>query len=465
MAASPFTFPSFVQPGLDPEVTLFTVLITCFAGLALGMAPAVQVRAGNLADAFKQASSHAADSRGGSRFRSLLVVAEVAFAMLLLVGAGLLIRSLQQLSAIHPGYDPDHLLTLRVSLPRIAEPTPGAAPAPDQRTVVTAREIVRRTSQIPSVEGVSVGSDVPLSGGGATFYTAEGQPPVNAQNRPRAYVHAVSPDFFKNLRISFVAGRTFTETQMQGQSPVVIVSENLAKRFWPGQDPIGKRIKRGDLTNNSPWIEIVGVVNEMKYRGLPNNPTADPDVFFPLSERQRNFVLLVRSSLDPASLAPSVRAALRETDPAAIVYSISTMQEFIAAQTARSRFTGWLMAIFAGAALLLAMIGIYGVMSYSVSRRTQEIGIRVALGAARSDVLKLVVFRGMGLIAIGLVIGLGASLGLTRLIGSLLYGVTSTDLLSFAAAAVTLALVALVACLVPAARAGRIAPAVALRNE
>jgi putative ABC transport system permease protein len=267
------------------------------------------------------------------------------------------------------------------------------------------------------------------------------------------------------LRIRLIAGRTFNDTDMQGEVNSVIVSENVAKRFWPGQDPIGKRIKAGGLTSNEPWMTIVGVVNEMKYRGLPNNPTADPDVFLPFLERQRNFVLLVRSPLDPASLAPSVRTVLREVDSSTIVYSISTMQEFIATETARSRFTGWLMAIFAGTALLLAMIGIYGVMSYSVSRRTQEIGIRVALGAARSEILKMVVSRGMSLIAIGLVLGLAASFGLTRLIGSLLYGVNPTDLLSFAAAAATLALVALVACLMPASRASRIAPAIALRNE
>jgi putative ABC transport system permease protein len=469
MAASPVTFPSFIHPGLDPRVAIFTVAITCFAGLALGIAPAIHVRTGNLYDAFKQSSSHAADSRGGSRFRNVLVVAEVALAMLLLVGAGLLIRSMQQLAAIHPGYDPSHLLALRVSLPRLAPPasvagTPQPAAPADTRTVVSARDILRRALQIPSVDSAAIGSDVPLSGGGAIFYTAEGQPPVTAQNMPRAYIHAVSPEFFQALRIRFAAGRTFTETETQ-DSNVAIVSESLARRFWPGQDPVGKRIKGGRPDEKSPWITIVGVVNDMKYRGLPDNPTADPDVFMPFSERQRTFALLVRTPLDPASLAPSVRRMLHEADRTAVVFNVSTMQEFMAHETARSRFTGWLMAIFAGAALLLAMIGIYGVMSYAISRRTQEIGIRVALGAARADVLRLVVGRGMGLIAIGLACGVAASLALTRLIVSLLYGVTSTDTLTFATAGLMLAAVALVACLLPASRASRIAPASALRNE
>ncbi len=470
MAASPVTFPSYVHPGLDPRVAWFTVLISAAAGLALGLAPAAQVRPGNLHDAFKQASSHSAQNRGGRRFRNLLVVAEVAFALLLLVGAGLLIRSVQQLAALHPGYGPDRVLTLRLSLPRLAPPA-GASQAaasatpPDARAAVSAREILRRVAQIPSVESAAAGSDVPLGGSSAIFYTAEGQPPVNAANVPRAYIHRVSPEFFKTLRIRLVAGRTFTETEMQGNSNVVIASENVSRRFWPGQDPIGKRVKGGGPASPGPWWTIVGVVNEMKYRGLPDNPTADPDLFLPFSERQRTFSLLVRTALEPAALAPSVRKVLREAEPSVVVFNVSTMQEFIGRETARSRFTGWLMGIFASAALLLAMIGIYGVMSYAVSRRTQEIGVRMALGAARSDVIRMVVGRGMGLIAIGLGLGVAAALALTRLLASLLYGVTATDLATFAAAALALAAVALMACLVPAARASRIDPAVALRNE
>ena len=212
------------------------------------------MRSGNLFDAFKQASSHSADSRGGRGFRNVLVVAEVAFAMLLLVGAGLLIRSLQQLAAIHPGYDPSHVLALRVTLPRLAPPVPRPARRA-ARPRASARDMVERISRIPSVEAVATGSDVPLAGGGAIFYTAEGQPPVTAQNMPRAYVHRVSPSFFHALRIRFIAGRTFNEQEMQDNSNAVIVSENVAKRFWPGQDPIGKRIKGGGPTSNSPVVD------------------------------------------------------------------------------------------------------------------------------------------------------------------------------------------------------------------
>ena len=467
MLASPVTFPSFIRPGLDPTVTLFTVGISCLAGLLMGLAPALHVRSGNLHETFQQASNRGTSNRGGRRFRGALVVAEVAFALLLLVGAGLLMRSLQQLAAIRPGFEPARVLTLQVSLPRLTAPPASATPAlgapADAKTVVTAAEVLREASRIPSVEAAALGSDAPLAGGeSAAFFSAEGQAPMNAQNRPRAYIHSVTPGFFQALGVRFKAGRTFTQAEMQGEANVVIVSENIAKRFWPGQDATGKRLTPG---GGAPWFTIVGVVNEMKYRGLPENPTADPDIFAPLSDRQRSFFLLLRTPLEPASLASSLRRILKQAEPGAVVFNVSTVNQLIATANANSRFTGWLMAIFAGTALLLAVIGIYGVMAYSVSRRTQEIGIRVALGAAKSQVVRMVVTSGMVLIGVGLVLGTAAAVALTRLIGTLLYGVEPTDFPTFTAAALTLALVALIACLVPALRACRIHPAAALRNE
>jgi predicted permease len=390
--------------------------------------------------------------------------------MLLLVGAGLMIRSVRQLTALHPGYDTERVLTLRVNLPRLA-PTPSGSTDPaavataDGRTAVTVRDVARRLAQIPSVESAAVGTDGPLMGSNAIFFTAEGQPPVTAQNVPRAYIHRVSAEFFRTLGIPLLTGRTFSETEMQGNSNVVIVSEAVARRFWRGQDPIGKRIKPGGTASQSPWLTIVGVVNDMKYRALPDNPTSDPDIFGPVSERQRSLALFVRTSLDPASLAPSVRRVLRDADPAAVIYNIATMRELASRETARSRFTGWLMGIFAASALLLAMIGIYGVMSYAVTRRTQEIGIRMALGAARGKVLGMVLRDGMRLTGAGLLLGAVTAFPLTRLIDNLLYDVVSTDPAAYLAAATALAAAALLACLLPAARATRIAPASALRNE
>jgi putative ABC transport system permease protein len=448
VAASPVTFPGYVQPGIDWTVALFTAAVSCAAGIAMGLAPAVQVRSSSLSEAFKQASSHAADSRAGQRFRGALIVAEVAFAMLLLVGAGLLIRSIQQLASIRPGYDATRVLSLRIGMPRPGSP----------------RAFVDKLQTLPGVETVAAASDAPLMGSNAIFYTAEGQTPVTAQNMPRAYLHFATPVFFHSLRIPFTAGRPFTDEELKNGG-VVIVTDNLVRRFWPNQDPIGKRIKRGQAQSQSPWMTIVGVVNEMKYRGLPANPTADPDVFLPFPDQVRQFALVIRTSVDPSSLAAAVRKTLREADSTVVIYNVNTLDDLVARETANARFTGWLMGIFAASALLLAMIGIYGLISYAVARRTQEIGIRVALGAARADVLSLIVRKGMTLIAAGLLLGAAGAFALTRLIGTLLYGVTPRDVLSFAAAALILAAVALLACLVPATRATRIDPVIALRNE
>lgn len=457
VAASPITFPGYVRPEVDWTVAIFTAVVSCLAAIALGLAPAVQVRTSNLFEAFKQASSHAADSRGGQRFRSALVIAEVAFAMLLLVGAGLLIRSVQQLAAIQPGYDPTHVLTLRVGMPRLTN-------APVSQSAVTASHVTGAVAQLPSVESVAASSDVPLAGGSAIFYTAEAQPPVTAQNRPRAYIHSVTPNYFQTLRIPLLAGRTFTAGEMSRRD-AVIVTENLARRFWPGQSAIGKRIKPGGADSTAPWATIVGTVNEMKYRGLPANPTADPDIFLPFREESQQFALVVRTPLDPTGLSGGIRKSIQDVDRSAVVYSIRSLESLMLRETANARFTGWLMGIFAASALLLAMIGIYGVMSYAVARRQQEIGVRVALGAARGDVVRLIVRRGMTLIAAGLALGVGGALALSRVISTMLYGVTPRDAVSFTAAAVMLALVALFACLIPASRAARIHPAVALRNE
>ncbi|MCI0628925.1 MAG: ABC transporter permease, partial [Acidobacteria bacterium] len=324
MAASPINLPSYVEPSIDLRVMLFAVVLTCGVGILLGLAPAVHLRSVQLHDVFKQSSHQSSGGRQGRGFRNVLVVAEVAVAMLLLVGAGLLIRSLQQVIAIRLGYDPSQLLAMRVSLPRLAPPASdtGQLTQPDAQTAASARELLGRLAGLAGVEAVALGSDTPLTGASAIFYTAEGQPPMTAQNVPRAYVHAVTPGFFRTLRIPFVAGRTFTEEELRGASNVAIVSENVAKRFWPGEDPIGKRIKGRREGSDSPWLTIVGVVNEMKYRGLPDNPTDDPDLFLPFSEPQRTFSLLVRTAGEPSALTGSVRSVLREADPGIVTYAV-----------------------------------------------------------------------------------------------------------------------------------------------
>jgi predicted permease len=316
------------------------------------------------------------------------------------------------------------------------------------------------------VREVGLSSDLPLSNeGGAIFYTAEGQTPVTAQNMPRTYVHRITPGYFRALGVGLLHGRDFAPEEVDGSRNVVIVTEGLVRRFWPGQDPIGKRIKGGRPDSSAPWLQIIGVVSDLKYRGLPRNPTPDPDIFLPFNERARGFALLVRTEDEPAGFAAAVRDQIRNVDGSAVVFNVAPMTERVGSQMAQSRFTSWLMGVFAATALLLAMIGIYGVMAYSVAQRTREIGIRMALGAARTDVLRMIAVRGLVLTGAGIAIGLAASFGLTRLVQTLLYGVSATDPLVFGGVAALLIAVAMLATYIPARRATRVDPMVALRYE
>jgi len=465
IAQSPVSFPSFVTPGLDIRVAVFTVAVSLACGILVGLAPGLQAQALDLTGSLKE-SARGSDGPRAQRVRSSLVVAELSLAVVLLIGAGLMIRSVRNLAALNPGFDPSSMLTLHLSIPRAAPPpsAPDAPTAPPP-PVVYGRALLERVRAVPGVAAAALGSDVPLDGSAAAaFYTAEGQPPVTAQNMPRAYVHRVSPEFFGTLRIAMLAGRTFTDADASQGSTAVIVSERVVKRFWPSQDPVGKRVKFGQVASSGPWLTIVGVVGEVKYRGLPDNPTADPDIYLPFTDRNQQVALAVRSIGPTSSLVAPVRTAIRDADPSIPIYGVAPMDELIAGQTAQSRFTMWLMGVFAAAALMLAVVGIYGVMAYLVTQRTREIGIRLALGADTSDILRLVVGNGARLVAGGVAIGVAASFALQRLVSSLLFGVTAADSASAIAVGV-LAAVALLACYVPALRATRVNPLRALRYE
>jgi predicted permease len=469
IARSPIAFPSFVRPGLDARVAGFTILVSVTCGLLVGIAPGLQTRWADLASALKDSARGSGGPRS-RRLRSGLIVAELAMAVVLLVGAALMIRSVRNLAALDPGFEPASLLTLRVSIPRTAAPTDTAAtasgqPAAPPEPSVRGRVLVERLRAVPGVAAVALGSDLPLDGdASAVFYTAEGMPSVTAQTAPRAYIHRVSPGFFATLGIPLVAGRAFTENEMRAVPMPVVVSERVVTRFWPGQDPIGRRVKFGPSSSDAPWLFIIGVVREVKYRGLPDNPTADPDIYLPFTDRNAQVAVAVRATVPPSSLAAPLREAVREIDPAIPVYALAPMEDLVAGQTSQSRFTMWLMGVFAATALLLASIGIYGVMAYVVSQRTREIGIRMALGAARLDILHLIVTSGARLVVLGVAIGIVLALALERLMTTLVFGVTTAD--SAAVAAVSLlAAVALAACGGAAVRAMRVDPNLALRFE
>jgi predicted permease len=323
--------------------------------------------------------------------------------------------------------------------------------------------LLDRIRAVPGVENASLASDLPFGGSSAVFYSAEGDATVAAETMPRAYIHRVTPEFFATLRIRLEAGRTFLLSEERPDSTAVIVSHNVTRRFWPNQDPIGKRIKFGAPGSQNPWLTIVGVVDEVKYRGLPDNPTADPDLYLPYIDRASQGVL-VRTRVEPSSVASAVRAAIRGGNASIGTFNAQTLADVVALQSSASRFTSWLLSVFAVTALVLSVIGLYGVMSYLVAQRTREFGIRLALGATRMEIVRHVLRDGTWRIAIGGAIGLAATTGLARLLAGLVYGVGTFDISSVLAVA-TLAIVAIVACGIPAMRATRVDPAIALRSE
>jgi predicted permease len=465
LAASPITFPTFVQPQLSLSVLAFGIGIALLSGVLLGLAPMMHARLSRLSDALNTSARGGSSGLRSQRLRSALVIGEVALAVVLLAGAGLMIRSIQKLAAINPGFDASNVLMVTATIPRQTPPPApaGAAPTPLAPFVTSHADLLDRIRAVPGVESVSLASDLPFGGSSAVFYTAEGDTTVAAETMPRAYVHRVTPEFFTTLRIRIEAGRTFQLAEERTDSQAVIVSHNVTRRFWPNQDPIGKRIKLGAPGSPNPWLTIVGVVDEVKYRGLPDNPTQDPDLYFPYVDRATPGVI-VRTAVEPSSLTAAVRAAVRGGNASIVTFDAATLADVVAQQSSASRFTSWLLSVFAATALALSVVGLYGVMSYLVAQRTREFGIRLALGATRLEIVKRVLRDGMWRVAIGAAIGLAATTGLARVLAGLVYGVGAFDISSLFAV-VMLVLVAMAACGIPALRATRVDPAIALRTE
>ena len=457
LQALPVELPGHVEVRLHPAVLGFAIAISLIAALGIGAVPAVGGLWRGVAENLKEGTARTSLSRDQHRARTFLVVSQVALALVLLAGAGLLVKSLVRLARVDPGFRTQDVLSMYMSLPRGVNPE-GASPA--------ARRIREDLSSLTGVESVSLASDLPLSGdGGAIFYTAEGQEVTDAQRRPRAYVHRVAEGFFRTLGIPLRKGRDFRPEEMDAKRNVVIVTANLVERFWPGQDPVGKRIRPGGLDSKAPWLEIVGVVDELLYRALPRNPTQDPDIFFPFADQARNFALLVKTRTDAAAFAGSIQKRLREVAGTTVAYNIATLDERAREHRARSRFLGWLTALFAATALLLAMIGLYGVLSQQVSRRTREIGIRMALGAVGRDVIAMVVRQTVWLVGVGAVAGAIGALAISQYLRTLLFEVSPADPTVMAAVGGLVFVVALAAAWSPARRATRVDPIAALRQE
>ncbi len=458
VALAPENLPRVGEIAIDWRVLAFTLGVSLLTGLIFGLAPAWQASKLDFHDALKEGGRGAGGGARGQRVRSALVVAEVAMSLVLLAGAGLMVRSFLRLQDVNPGFDPDNVLTMRLQLPQSKYSTP-------EQVVQFFQSLVERVKTLPGVENAGVVSNLPMSGAYSSGTTSVETPQASQDNSSfEADWRRVSPDYHRTMNVALSRGRYFGEQDKADGPQVVIVDESFAKRFWPGGDPIGQRIKRGPRQSDQPWRTIVGVVRHVKDYGL--NEEGRERVYFPLSQFSTNSVYLTaRTKGDPLATAGAVRGAVWGIDPSQPVSRVRAMDEYVYSSAAQPRFNTLLLAVFATVALILAAIGVYGVMNYSVSQRTHEIGIRMAMGGEAKHIIKLVVGQGLKLVGVGVAVGVAGALAITRLMSGLLFDVSASDPLTFAAIALLLIAVAILACYIPARRATKVDPMIALRYE
>jgi putative ABC transport system permease protein len=439
---------------IEPAVLAFTAALSVVTGIVFGLIPALQLSRTELNECLKEGSRGASGGRGRRRLRSALVVAEVSLSLVLLIGAGLTIRSFLKLSHVNPGFNPANVLTVDLTLPRVKYRDDD-----QQRRFVDT--VLPEISSLPGVTHAGAAHVMPFTGDYVLGVFFQGRPPAKPSDVPSINYYAVSPDYFQTMGIPLKRGRTFTSEDRQGATRVVLVSETFASRFYPNEDAVGKRIHvtKGPET----WREIVGIVGDTKHGGLDQKSPAQ--VYEPLAQSPFPFMtLVVKTAGNPMALAHSVEQRIQQVDAEQPV-TMRPLQEILEQSISDSRTGMMLLSVFGAIALLMAATGLYGVMAYSVTQRTREIGLRMALGAERTRVLGLVIGHGMLLTATGLVLGLAGSFALTRLLHEFLYETSATDPVIFATISLTLAAISLVACCVPAWRASRVDPVVALRHE
>jgi predicted permease len=453
----PINLPSFVKINLDFKVFAFALLTSIITGLACGLIPAVRASRPDPNDVLKEGGR--GNVGRGQRMRQALVVTEVTLTLILTVGAGLTIGSFQQLQKINLGFKSENLITMRLSLPD--------AKYTDEKVATFSTQLTQNVKSLPSVQAVSMGSDSPLSEEyNAANVEIEGRGKTDLGGDVRIYRHRVIPGYLAATQIPLMKGRDFTEQDIANSPLVVIISDSMARRYWPSADPVGKRIRVRSSNGQGPWISIIGIAGDAKFRALTESSTFDPDVYFPLAQfPTRMLDLLVRTNSDPANLIGAIRQEVVRIDPGLPVYDLMTMKQRFEKQTASPRFNVLLLSIFATIALVLAAIGVYGVMSHSMAQRTQEIGIRRAMGAQVGDILWLMLSQVVKLTVISLALGLIAVFSLRRALDSMLYGITTLDLTILIFASITLVATTLVASFIPILRAVLINPMIALRRE
>jgi len=458
LALSRQNLPRLNEVGIDLTVLAFTVAIALLTSLLFGLTPALQASKINLVQALKDGSRGVSGGQRASRVRGLLVIAEVALSLVLLIGAGLMIKSLAHLLKIDPGFKPDRALTMNIAL--LGSKYPGA-----NQQIAFFEDVNRRVGALAGVDSVGLISSAPLSGGVyAGGFSIEGREPASANEDLSADRRMISSEYFNTLRIPLIRGRYFTEHDNQTSTGVAIVSETWARRFVPNEDPIGKRIKLGGRDSTRPWLSIVGIAGDVRDSALESD--ARPCVYVPYAQFPGlSMTLVVRIGVDSKALVPAIRGEVWAIDKDQPVTDIKTMDQYVSDSVSPHRANALLLAVFATLALVLAAVGMYGVMAYSVTQRVHEIGIRMALGAQTSDVVMLIVGSGMTLVLAGAGIGIAGALALSRVLSSLLYGVSATDPVTFALISVLLITVALLASYIPARRATKVDPMIALRCE
>ena len=453
-----FSIPQLTDFSFDMKVPLFALVVSLLTSLIFGLAPAIDASNPNLNEALKEGGRSSSGGATRARLRNALVITEVALAVVLVTASGLMLRSFVRLQGTSSGLNPHNLITLELELPDVRYH------AAQQQTLFQ-QQLLQRVGSLPGVQNAATVDNLPFSGNAFnTSFTIEGRPTGPTTETPRAYYRVISPDYFPAIGIELYKGNQFTDRDTAEQPGVAIVNETAAQRYWPGVDPLGKRIKRGRPESKNPWLTVIGIVSGSRQLSLKEG--SQPEIYVPyLQNPGLTFTLVARTASDPRSLTGALRKEVLSADREIPAANIKLMEELISNSVAKERFYVLLLAVFAALALILAAVGVYGVMSYSVTLRTRDIGIRMALGARPVDIFKHIVGQALLLGLIGLGVGIVLAIASTRVMSSLLYGINATDPLTLAITSLVLLAVALLASYLPARRATRVDPLVTLRYE
>jgi putative ABC transport system permease protein len=465
VASIPIELPFWIRIDVNPGVLAFAVIVSCVTALLAGSLPAWQATRAGLSQSLKAAGGgNTGGSGAGARSREILTAAQVAASIILLVGASLMLRSLLKLKEVNPGFDARNVLLMEVN------PTYNSEESAQVRVDRFTR-LLQRISEMPGVEAVGANNSppfVPQRPWNRAEFTAEHQSLDEQSRNPRANFQTVSSDYFRTVRIPLLRGRVFDERDKLDAPRVCLISESLAKRFWPAGDAIGQRLKLGKPEGgpNPDWLVIAGVIADVRHQSLDGE--AGPDLYIPslqLAWKQMHFLVRVREGINPLGLVPTLRKEIATVAPDVGIFNFVSLGDEVASSLWQQRLRGWLLGFFSIVALSLSAAGLYGAVAYGVAQRTREIGIRMALGATRGSVLRLALGQGMRAVAIGLAFGLGGALMVSRILSASLFGVSGNDLVSYGAACLVLAITATVASMIPARRASLVNPMEALRTE